>query len=91
MMWQSSFWKAALERAIKSFCYSLLGNLIAGDFLFDIVNFQWLQALGTSAGIALISILGSLGSNKLGNNVGPSLSTETIISRHPNGPLRTAP
>lgn len=58
-MWTKDFWKAAGERAIRTLAQSLLSLWLAGD-VFNVLNVDWLNALGVSLGAALISVLMSL-------------------------------
>lgn len=74
-MFTIAFWKAAGERAVKSFAQSLLAVLgVAGLSVLDV---NWQTALGTAGLTALLSVLASIGSSKVGGP-GPSLGAETI-------------
>jgi len=70
-MWTVAFWRAAGERAFKAFSYSLVGMLGGGAT--NIVDMPWLAAAKVSAGIAVLSILGSIGSSAATGG-GPSLT-----------------
>ena len=71
MIFTAAFWKAAAERAVKAFSYSLLGML--GGGLVSIVDMPWLSAAQIAAGVAVLSVLGSIVSSKATGG-GPSLT-----------------
>jgi Putative lactococcus lactis phage r1t holin len=71
VIWTAVFWRAAGERAIKAFCYSLLGML--GGGLTDVVDMPWVSAAKIAAGVAVISVLGSIVSSSATGG-GPSLT-----------------
>jgi hypothetical protein len=77
-LWTTAFWKAAAERAIKTFCGSLV-TLFGADALnvFD-VNVDWQQSVGIALGTTLVSLLLSIASAPVGNP-GPSLTSEEVI------------
>lgn len=70
-MFTTYFWKATLERAVKSFAQSLLALLSAQQLgLFDVV---WVTTLSTAGMVALLSVLTSLASSQVGNAQDPSV------------------
>lgn len=69
------FWLAALERAIKTFCQSLLALL--GTNVTSITDVDWGQALGIAGLAAIASILFSISSVSVGKS-GPSLGPEQL-------------
>jgi len=69
--WTAAFWRAAGERAVKAFSYSLLGML--GGGVTNIVDMPWLSAAQIAAGVSVISILGSIVSSSATGG-GPSLT-----------------
>ena len=71
MIFELAFWKAAAERAVKAFTYSLLGMLGGGAV--DIVSMPWWSAARIALGIAALSVLGSLASSGATGG-GPSLT-----------------
>ena len=62
-MFTSAFWKDAGERAVKTFAQALLSLFIAGV---TILNIDWTEALAVGATAAVVSILTSIVSVKLG-------------------------
>jgi hypothetical protein len=81
-MWTAAFWKAAAERALKTFAQFaavlFVPYLAAGDGL-DLTAVPWLTILGYAVGGALASVLTSLASAQVGNS-GPSLANEVVVS-----------
>jgi hypothetical protein len=74
-MLTGAFWKAAGERAAKSFAQALLLLWVAdGGLDMFAVNYQ--EALGLGLGAAVISLLTSVVSAPVGGNGGPSLANE---------------
>jgi hypothetical protein len=77
------FLKALLERAVKTFCQSLVAMLGAGAV--NILEVPWQAALSVSLGAAVISVLTSIGSSGFGNE-GPSLAGERLEPEPPAAP-----
>lgn len=75
-MFDTLFWKAAAERAIKTFAQSLVALFIAGV---TILSIDWVQALAVSGTAALVSVLTSIASSRLGPFDGPSLTDEALV------------
>lgn len=71
-MWQMTFWKDALERAVKSAAQAAL--LTYGGNAFDVWSLDWKTALGVVASGAGLSLLSSLGSVAIGNSGTASLT-----------------
>ncbi len=82
-MWTVAFWKAAAERAVKTFAQSLVAYFVAGSVagLFDV---NWGDALSVAGLATLVSVLTSIGSSAVGPN-GPSLGGEHVDSAHVEG------
>lgn len=76
-MWTTSFWKAAGERAIKTFAQTAVA-LIGVGALVPITEIGWQAVALTSATAAVLSILTSIASNNFGEP-GPSLGQETDV------------
>ncbi len=69
-MFTALFWKRATERAVKSFAQSLAALLGASGL--GLFNADWVQALSTAGMVALLSVLTSVASTKLGDSESPS-------------------
>jgi hypothetical protein len=70
-IWTGAFWKAAAERAIRAFCYSLLAVL--GASATDLFEADWRGALGAAGMVAVLSLLGSVATNTVQKS-GPGLT-----------------
>ena len=77
MLFDIEFWKAAGERALKTFVQTLVAGL--GTAQVGILDMPWETALGLAASAAVLSLLTSVGSARLGSKVGPSLVGETTV------------
>lgn len=77
-MFTLPFWKAAGERAVKAFTYSLLGTLGAGAV--DIVEMPWWSGTRIALGVAALSVLGSIVSSSATGG-GPSLTNAEKLPR----------
>jgi hypothetical protein len=75
-MFDSRFWIAAAERAVKTFAQTLVA--LIGTGAVGIMDLDWMQMLGVSATATVLSILTSVASANFGANPGPSLADETI-------------
>ena len=69
------FWRAACERAIKTFAQTLVVLLGAGAT--GITSVPWADNLGIAATTAVLSLLTSVASSTVGLP-GPSLATESV-------------
>lgn len=67
----STFWKDALERAVKTFAQTLVALLGAGAV--DILTIDWQARLSVAAGAALVSVLTSIASSQVGDKDSASL------------------
>lgn len=74
-IWELAFWKAATERAVKTFAQSAIAILGAGAL--NVLTVDWQQAVGVSLGAALLSYLTSIVSAEITKS-GPSLSSEKL-------------
>jgi len=69
-MFTAMFWRRTAERAVKSFAQSLAALLSASGLgLFDA---NWIKALSTAGMVALLSVLTSLASTRIGDQESPS-------------------
>ena len=75
MLFDLDFWKAAAERALKTFIQTLVAGL--GTTQMGIADLAWETSLSLAASAAVLSLLTSLGSANLGSKAGPSLVGET--------------
>jgi hypothetical protein len=83
-MFTRSFWASAIERAVKSFAQALVAILgVEGVTPF---NAPWHTALTTAGMAALLSVLTSLGSERVGNRNDPSLVPSMTSTPNPETP-----
>lgn len=76
MLSEKLFWVAAGERAVKTFAQSLVALFVAGV---TVLTIDWQQALAVSATAAVVSVLTSIASVRLGPFEGPSLVDEAVV------------
>lgn len=76
MLSEKLFWVAAGERAVKTFAQSLVALFVAGV---TVLTIDWQQALAVSATAAVVSVLTSVASVRLGSFEGPSLAGEAVV------------
>lgn len=74
-MFKKEFLKAVVERAIKTFI-QVLGSATGLDAV-NMLSMDVMVSLKLALGAALLSIITSFGSSKIGNN-GPSLAGEFV-------------
>lgn len=70
------FAKDLLERAVKTFAQALIA-FWGADGVLDVVSADWGEALSVAAGAALLSVLTSLASLKLGHS-GTASATDAV-------------
>lgn len=75
-MFDSRFWIAAGERAIKTFAQTLVALIGTGTV--GVMDLDWLQMLSVAATATILSVLTSVASANFGSHPGPSLTDETI-------------
>lgn len=82
-MWNLAFWKGALERAIRTFAWTLIAQLAGPNVTsavgVDLLNIGWRDALSISIGSALLSLLFSLVVGAVGP--GPEGSASMVFDR----------
>ena len=76
MLSEKLFWVAAGERAVKTFAQALVAVFAAGVTILDV---DWQQALAVSVTAAVVSVLTSVASVRLGPFEGPSLVDEAVV------------
>jgi hypothetical protein len=74
-----AFWRAAGERAVKTFAQSLAALLGAGGL--GLLDVAWTASLSTAGLAALLSLLTSVGSTAVGEPGSPSLGPEVPAPR----------
>lgn len=81
-MISSTFWKEAFERAVKSAAQALLGLWVL-DGGFNVMSADFKLAAGIAGGAAVLSVLTSLVSSKVGPAGSPSLveTAPAIVDR----------
>lgn len=63
-MWSTTFWKGALERAVKTFLQALIAA--GGADQFNLLSLDWRAVLGIAGSAAVLSLLTSVVSSPLG-------------------------
>ncbi len=76
MLSEKLFWVAAGERAVKTFAQALVAVFAAGVTILDV---DWQQTLAIAATAAVVSVLTSVASVRLGEFEGPSLAGEAVV------------
>ena len=74
-MWTARFWKDASERALKSAAQAVL-LYVGGDQVLNAWTVDWPQAGAIAGGAALLSVLTSIVSSKVGDSSSASLVTQ---------------
>jgi hypothetical protein len=77
-MLNTTFWKATIERAIKTFAQTLVA--FWGADAFNIVEADWGEVLSLAAGAAVLSLLTSVGSSAVTSTPGPSLTNAEVLN-----------
>lgn len=79
-IWTGAFWKAAVERAAKTFAQTLAALLVI-DPVLGVLDIDWGQAFSVAGLAAAVSLLTSIGSDAITQGAGPSLTdAETLTS-----------
>lgn len=77
-MFTKKFWRAAAERMLKSTSQGLV-LLYFGTTQINALEFDWRTAGGTAIGMAILSVLSSLGSAAITDQPGPSLTDAEVL------------
>jgi uncharacterized integral membrane protein len=81
-----AFWKASLERALKTFLQTYFAVFLVGDVTLNVFEWSWSgPELGIALGATALSFVTSLLSS-LGGNSGPSLANEVALSKDAPAP-----
>lgn len=75
------FWRAALERAVKSAAQGAILAFGAGQA--NVLELDWLTLGGIAGGAFLLSLLTSIGSDALTSGTGPSLTNAEELTPEP--------
>jgi hypothetical protein len=78
-MFTAPFWKAAFERAVRTFAQTAAA-LVAVDVAVSVIDVDWPYVAGVSATAAVLSILTSIAADKVGAP-GPSFGQEAEIKK----------
>ena len=78
-MFTFEFWKAAAERAIKTAAQSLILVWPVADGALNLWQIDPAEAFGIAVGGALLSLLTSLASGRVGDRGSPSLSRSEVL------------
>ena len=70
-MWTQTFWRQALERAIKSLAQSMILAFAGSEV--NVLTLDWKTLLGAGLGGMLLSLLTSIASVGIGPSDSPSL------------------
>ncbi len=74
------FWKAAIERAVKTFAQTAVA--LIGTAALGLLDVDWLAVLSGAGLACLLSVLTSIGSDAVTHSDGPSLANEIAVGRH---------
>jgi hypothetical protein len=88
-MFTSLFWKLTAERAVKTFAQTLAGVLVVGGA--TLLSAHWTTALATAGMAAVVSVLTSVGSLKIGTPDSPSVIKNDPPPPAPAGEPEVAP
>ena len=86
-MWTVDFWKAAGERALKTFAQvwaAVLAGPAVGDVIgVDLLHVGWRDSVSFAAGAALLSLLASIASAQIGPKGSPSVVEDPAAAEAP--------
>ena len=78
-MFTGPFWKAATERAVKTAAQALILFWPVADGALNLWQIDPAEAFGIAVGGALLSLLTSLASGRVGDRGSPSLSRSEVL------------
>ena len=76
-IYEKSFWKAAGERAVKTFAQTAAVTVTASGL--GLIGVDWGAAVSLAGASALVSLLTSIGSDAATKGAGPSLTNEVRL------------
>ena len=82
-MFNKTFWKLALERAIKSFAQTFVAILSVQSTMFE--NAPWWTAASTAAVAFVLSVMTSIGSITVGPDGDPGMVAHQPVTAPPAG------
>jgi Putative lactococcus lactis phage r1t holin len=71
-IFKRQFWKAAVERATKALAWSAGSTLISAGT--GLIDSDWVGVCSTAGMVFVLSMLGSVASDKVTGGTGPSLT-----------------
>ena len=83
-----TFWRAAIERAIKTLAQTAAALLTASGV--GLLDADWVAVASASGMAGLLSLLTSIGSDALTEGDGPSLIDAEVLTRPAHDPTRRA-
>lgn len=87
-MFAPYFWRATVERAVKSFAQALIALLSASSL--GILDVAWVTTLSTAGMTTLLSVLTSVASVHVGPADDPSVLTPAPVAGPDAGPVVAA-
>lgn len=87
-MFTAAFWKATIQRVIRSFAASLVALLTAGGT--GLLNTDWDNSLSTAGMAAVVTLLLCVAGETFTNGAGPAFGTVEITSP-PAPPIKENP
>jgi hypothetical protein len=76
----AAFWKAAVERAVKTVAQSAVA--VIGTSVTGILEVNAVEVLSVAGLAGLLSLLTSIGSDAVTTSDGPSLANEIAVGKH---------
>lgn len=85
-LWTGAFWRAAVERAVKTGAQTLASLLVADGT--GLLDSQWVPRLSVAGMAMLVSVLTSIGSDAATGH-GPSLTTAEVLPHEAVPPVES--
>lgn len=80
-MFTCLFWRFAFERAVKTFAQTVTALFSASGI--GLLNAPWIEVLSVAGMTALLSVLTSIASERVGERESPSLVRSDRPAEHP--------